>query len=112
MPQKITETALLQCDKGAVPSQLKVTSQNFCRANNKLIATEKDKQAETNVPNFEVCAVTKSKCSPALIMWQELSQKDTINDLKFLTEKSTCQCSKGGKVSLKNTGHIENHSVE
>ena len=75
MPQKITETALLQCDKGAVPSQLKVTSQNFCRANNKLIATEKDKQAETNVPNFEVCAVTKSKCSPALLCGRSYRKK-------------------------------------
>ncbi|HEX8577216.1 MAG TPA: hypothetical protein VF677_13055 [Flavobacterium sp.] len=29
MPQKLTEKALLLCDKGAKPSQLKVTSQTW-----------------------------------------------------------------------------------
>ena len=50
MPQKLTETALLLCDKGTKPSQLKVTSQTFSKAEGKLIATEQDKQTEGNIP--------------------------------------------------------------
>ena len=112
MPQKLTEKALLLCDKGAKPSQLKVTSQTFSKAEDKLVATEQDKQPETNIPNFGVCAVTKSKCTPAIIKWDKTTEKDTINNYKILTEESTCQCSVGGKVSVQDKGHKEKHETE
>lgn len=112
MPDKITENALLLCDKGVKPSQLKVTSQNFCKADGKLIATQEDKQAETNIPNFGTCAITKSSCSPSIIIWDKITAKDEINSLKLLTEDSACQCLIGGKISIKNKGHGEKHSLE
>ena len=112
MPQKITETATLACDKGAVVAQLNVTSQDFCRAENKLIATEKDKEGEVNIPNFKSCAVTRGRCHPAPQAWQNVSLKDEINGMKFLTENSVCPCGVGGIISLKDTGHGENHSIE
>jgi hypothetical protein len=111
MPEKITEKAILLCNKGAKPSQLRVTSQDFCLAENKLIATENDKQAETNIPNFSACSVTRSKCNPAPVKWQKTAEKDTINDYKILTEQSTCECSIGGKISIQYKGHEENHEV-
>ena len=111
MPQKLTETALLLCDKGAKPSQLKVTSQTFSKANGKLIATEQDKQAETNIPNFGVCAITHSKCTPAILKWDKTTEKDSINNFKILTEESTCQCTIGGKISIKDKGHTEKHNT-
>lgn len=43
MPQKITESAQSQCDKGTTPSFLQVNSQDFSKADDKLIATEEDK---------------------------------------------------------------------
>ncbi|HEX8575367.1 MAG TPA: DUF4280 domain-containing protein [Flavobacterium sp.] len=112
MPQKLTEKALLLCDKGAKPSQLKVTSQTFSKAEDKLVATEQDKQPETNIPNFGVCAVTKSNCTPAIIKWDKTTEKDTINNYKILTEESTCQCSVGGKVTVQDKGHKEKHETE
>lgn len=112
MPQKLTETATLQCDKGAAPSQLKVSSQNFCKADNKLVATEQDKQAEANIPNFGVCAITKSKCAPAVVQWQKTTDKDTVNNYKILLETSFCMCSIGGKIKPQNTGHSEAHGAD
>ena len=111
MPQKLTENALLLCDKGAKPSQLKVTSQTFSKAEDKLIATEQDKQPETNIANFGVCAITKSKCTPAIIKWDKTTEKDTINHYKILTEESTCNCSVGGKISVQDKGHGEKHEI-
>ena len=111
MPQKITEKAILVCDKGAKPSELKVTSQDFCTADGKLIATEKDKQAETNIPNFSACSVTRSKCNPVPVKWQKTADKDTINDHKILTEESTCNCSIGGIIAIRHKGHDEKHEV-
>lgn len=112
MPEKITEKALLFCDKGAKPSQLIVTSQDFCQADGKLIATEQDKQAEVNVPSFGTCAVTKSSCTPLIIKWNKTTTKDEINSFKLLTEDSTCQCVIGGKISIKDKGHTEKHSLD
>ena len=48
MPQEITETAKLQCNQGTVTTTLKVTSQQFAKINDKLQATEEDKQANEN----------------------------------------------------------------
>ena len=112
MPQKLTEKALLLCDKGSKPSQLKVSSQTFSKVEDKLIATEQDKQPETNIPNFGVCAITKSKCTPAITKWDKTTEKDTINNYKILTEESTCNCSVGGKISIQEKGHTEMHSAE
>jgi hypothetical protein len=111
MPQKITEEAIILCDKGVKPSQLKVTSQTFSKVEGKLIATEQDKQPEINIPSFGVCAITKSKCISAIIKWDKTTQKDTINNYKILTEESTCQCSVGGKISVQDKGHTEKHEA-
>ncbi|MDR2206695.1 MAG: DUF4280 domain-containing protein [Flavobacteriaceae bacterium] len=73
--EKLTEEAILLCDKGTKPSQLKVTSQTFSKAENKLIATEQDKQPEINIPIFGLCSVTQSKCTPATILWDNTTKK-------------------------------------
>lgn len=111
MSQKITEQAILLCDKGAKPSQLKVSSQNFSFAEDKLIATEEDKQAETNIPNFGICSITKSKCCPNVQKWDNTTPKDEINGYKILTENSTCICTMGGNISIQNNGHEAQHEV-
>ena len=111
MAQKLTEGAILLCNKGTLPSKLAVTSQNFCRANNKLVATEKDKQAESNIPSFGACSITRGRCSPAVIMWQKTTEKDEINGSNILTDESTCQCMVGGKIAVQQKGHQEYHEI-
>ncbi|TWF45693.1 uncharacterized protein DUF4280 [Chitinophaga polysaccharea] len=112
MAQKITESALLQCDKGTTPAQLKVDSQQFFYVAGKLVATAEDKKGMKNIPAFGMCTITRKNCTPAPIAWQDTSQKDDINDMKLLTEKSSCMCSQGGKITIHQVGHEETHSVE
>jgi hypothetical protein len=112
MPAKLTEQATLICDKGTAPTQLKVTSQQFVMAENKLVATELDKQAIVNIPPMGACTITKGPCMPAVIAWQQTATKDEINDAKILTVDSTCQCSVGGKISVQHKGHSEMHETD
>ncbi|KQB37499.1 DUF4280 domain-containing protein [Flavobacterium aquidurense] len=113
MPQKITESAQLKCDKGTTPSFLQVTSQDFSKADDKLIATEEDKKANENIRPFGSCKLKYYQtCNPQPINWQNTASKDTINEFKILTEKSTCLCSIGGKISIDNVGHSEKHGAE
>nr|WP_315026244.1 DUF4280 domain-containing protein [uncultured Chryseobacterium sp.] len=111
MPQIITENACLSCDKGAASSFLKVTSNALCRAANQLIATENDKQTGMNISSFGMCSITQIPCIPAVAMWSDTAHTQTINNMKILTVKSTCQCSMGGKISVVNKGHGENHEA-
>ena len=65
MPQKVTQSAQLQCDKGTKPSELKVTSQNFSSFEGKLIATENDAKPNENILPFGSCKVKNNQtCTP------------------------------------------------
>lgn len=111
MPEKLTEKAILLCNKGAKPSKLIVTSQNFCMIENKLIATEKDKEAESNIQNFGSCAITKGKCVPSVLKWDNPAEINNINNYKILTDSSICQCTVGGKIVVQNKGYTESHEI-
>jgi len=117
MPQIITDTAELSCNQGTVITALKVTSQQFAKINDKLQATEEDKQANTNIQPFKQCKLKPTTggylpCVPVPTKWEQTVAKDTINDLKILTEKSACQCAVGGKISVTHKGHNEQHEIE
>ncbi|MEN9919418.1 MAG: hypothetical protein RL662_1854 [Bacteroidota bacterium] len=117
MPDKITDTAILLCDKGVTPTPLTVTSQTFCFAEGKLIATEQDKQAMINIKPFGICKLKPSitgylPCTPAPIAWQNPTPKDEINGYKILTDQSECSCATGGTIKVQSKGHSENHDTE
>ncbi|WP_160140258.1 DUF4280 domain-containing protein [Chryseobacterium sp. c4a] len=99
MPQYITDTTQLKCDKGASPTPLTVTSQSFMKIEGKLQATEEDKQPNTNIKPFGVCSVLRSSCSPSPVKWDNTSDFE-IEGKKELLDSSTCQCSVGGKISV------------
>jgi len=101
----VTETAAMQCDKGAAPAKLIVTSQTFVRADEKLVATEMDYQPMLNIPPFGVCSVTQKACIPATQQWTEPRSKDTVGGSKKLTDASTCRCSIGGTIRFLDSGH-------
>lgn len=98
MPQHITDTTQLKCDKGTVPAPLSVTSQTFMQIEGKLQATEEDKQPNVNIKPFGVCSITKLSCNPAPVKWQNTSVFE-IDGKKELLNNSTCQCAVGGKIS-------------
>ena len=117
MPQIITDTAELSCDQGTATSKLNVTSQDFVTIEGKAMATEEDKQANSNIQPFKQCKLKPSSggylpCVPAPIKWEDTAEKDSINGQKILTESSYCMCSVGGKITVKDKGHNENHNVE
>lgn len=99
MPQYITDTTQLKCDKGASPTPLTVTSQSFMKIDGRLQATEEDKQPNTNIKPFGVCSVLRASCSPSPVKWDNTSDFE-IAGKKELLDSSTCQCSVGGKISV------------
>ncbi|MBT2623753.1 DUF4280 domain-containing protein [Chryseobacterium sp. ISL-6] len=111
MTQIITENSSLSCDKGVAPSNLKVTSNVFYKADNKLIATEQDKQPVVNIPPFGLCLVTRIACVPSITKWDNTAEDTCINTQKVLTEKSKCSCSIGGIISVIDKGHGEEHAI-
>ena len=52
MPNPITDTTQLQCDKGTKPTALTVTSQTFMKIEDKLQATEEDIKPNENIMPF------------------------------------------------------------
>lgn len=99
MPQHITDTTQLKCDKGTSPTPLTVTSQSFMSIDGKLQATEEDKQPNTNIKPFGMCSVLRPSCTPAPIKWDNTSDFE-IESKKELLDTSTCRCSVGGKISI------------
>jgi hypothetical protein len=99
MPQHITDTTQLQCDKGTIPTPLTVTSQSFMRIEDKLQATEEDKQPNTNIQPFGACSILRSSCTPSPVKWDNTSDFE-IEGKKELLDSSTCQCYMGGKISV------------
>ena len=117
MPQIITNTAELSCNQGTATSCLNVTSQDFVTIEDKPIATEGDKQANVNIMPFGQCKLKPTSsgylpCMPAPVKWEDTAEKDSINEQKILTENSYCMCSVGGKITVKDKGHNENHNAE
>lgn len=113
MEEAITEDALLQSNKGSSTSSLSVTSQQFFSIENKLIATEKDKQSVQNIKPFGVCKLKPTSggylpCMPAPTQWEETSAKNKVNDVLLLLKTSICSCSVGGTISVQDKGYIGN----
>ena len=111
MEHIITENAVLQCNKGTTQSQLLVTSQIFFSIENKLVATEKDKQPIQNIKPFGKCKLKPTKgrylsCMPSPKCWKQTSNKNKINEALLLLNTSICTCSIGGTITIKDKGYI------
>lgn len=104
MPQHVTDTTQLKCDKGTTPASITVTSQTFMSIEGKLQATEEDKQPNVNIKPFGQCKLKPSSggflpCIPAPIKWQDTSVFE-IDGKKELLDSSSCPCSVGGIISI------------
>ncbi|HEX8326841.1 MAG TPA: DUF4280 domain-containing protein [Hymenobacter sp.] len=100
----VCDGAICRCDKGTVPSPLRVTSHQSNYLQEKL-ATSLDK---TFIP-FGTCALkNNTPCVPAPLLWQDVF--DLVQVLSPashpLLEKSTIMCAVGGKISIVNTLQI------
>lgn len=116
MKNLITDTAQLSCNQGTISSNLLVTNQNFMTIENKPIATEQDVKPNVNIKPFGQCRLKPSSsgylpCVPVPQKWEKTAEQNMINDHAILTDKSFCMCRVGGKISIKDKGHSENHEI-
>lgn len=91
--------AVCRCNKGTLPSQLQVASQQSNYLQGKLVATTQDK---TFLP-FGTCLLkNNTPCTPTLLLWQNVFELVEVNSPGShpLLEKSTIQCAIGGEVSI------------
>lgn len=97
--------AIMKCDKGTVPCQLKPTpkSVHFARKNP---ATEIDKIPIVNNFDFGVCAITQKPCklSVAPEAWEDVKEEFNLEGHRPLLDKSTIPCALGGKIVLLTSG--------
>ncbi|TWP24871.1 DUF4280 domain-containing protein [Apibacter muscae] len=103
MSHPLTENTKLKCNKGTKETPLKVTSHSGLKINSLLKATEKDKEANTNIIPFGQCKLKPTSggylpCTPAIKQWEKTSPF-SLNGMKKLTTDSFCMCATGGKVS-------------
>ncbi|MDR2949813.1 MAG: DUF4280 domain-containing protein [Prevotella sp.] len=112
MPILITEGAKMQCTLGSGPATIKVTSQDFKKINNSVLATDADKEGIVNIPSFGSCSRVwyKPACVPSPQAWQKTAEATAIQGNKKLTKDSFCMCSYGGKISFTDTGSNEHVS--
>ena len=94
--------AICRCDKGSLPSQLQVLTNQTVHLQGKAVATTLDKLF---VP-FGTCAMKyNTPCVPALLLWQDYFERVSLvaPGCHPLLEKSTIKCALGGTVSILNT---------
>lgn len=102
----VCDGALCRCDKGSLPSQLRVLTNQTVQLQGKLMATHLDKLF---MP-FGTCLVkNNTPCVPALLLWEKVHEKVSVGPGRGhpLLEKSTIKCALGGTVSVVSTLQIK-----
>lgn len=99
----VCDGAVLQCDQGFTPAELKVTENRKIKVQGKLKATDMDRQVPKT---FGKCKLKPTNsdylpCVPALQKWTKTSKNTTLGkNKKFLFQDSECMCSTGGKITI------------
>ena len=102
----VCDGAICRCDKGSLPSQLRVLSNQTVQVQGKLMATTLDKMF---MP-FGTCLMkNNTPCVPALLLWQDYFEKASLMSPAQhpLLEKSTVKCALSGTVSVVSTLQIK-----
>lgn len=102
--------AICQCNQGASPTPLTVTSQQIRTVGGMLVATVMDNAPAANIAPFGVCqqltkaaSGTPTPCVPAPAgPWAPGSTIDRITNLAVLTADSKLVCTVGGEISVSN----------
>ena len=96
----IPHGSFLECDKGAIPTQLQVTHHNNTAIYGEPLASEADMLPEENILPFGVCKVTGSPCKIEPIYWDKCNENTKVNGFKLVFEDSCLLCKQGGKVTV------------
>ncbi len=104
----VSSSAILRCDNGSIPSELKVTSQIGVTTNGLLDATEGDKAPFVNILPFGKCSLNRDGKGQPLpceqfispSKWSGASRGSTINGMKELISTSKIACKCGGEITI------------
>ncbi len=104
----VSSSAILRCDNGSTPSELKVTSQIGVTTNGLLDATEGDKAPFVNILPFGKCNLNRDGKGQPLpceqfispSKWSGVSRGSIINGMKELISTSKVACKCGGEITI------------
>lgn len=109
----LKNNAVLECDKGLVPSVLNITSNPKIKNRDGLFATNKDNISGENITSFVTCSIAypytcqlNGSLSGQPLNWVNTVSKVTISGEKPLHDESKCICPLGGVISTINSGQI------
>lgn len=113
--------AKLKCSQGNAPASLTIAP-GMASAGDKPLATVMDFVPMANIPAFGMCmtqanpqvasattaaqgVLTPQPCIPVTTApWSPGSEVSKVNDVKFLTDDSTCNCQWTGSISITDPG--------
>lgn len=113
--------ASLKCTQGLAASAL-VVQQGFATADGKPLATVMDFAPMANIPPFGMCqspsnpqvaaatsaasgVLTPQPCVPVISApWSPGSESSSIQNMKLLTDDSTCTCQWEGQIQISDSG--------
>jgi hypothetical protein len=96
----VVHDALLMCDCGSSPNNLRVMPQHTVIVENNLVATVTDNIAEQQIGPFGQCA-KGGPCVPAIpAQWMTGSGSVYIDGKQALRENDFLVCAKGGTVKI------------
>ena len=90
----------LRCDKGTVPTQLKVTHSPKASIYGDNIATEADKDFNVNVMPFGVCSVTQKACVMQPLYWDKCREGVKVDGKKLVVQEAHLVCAVGGQAGI------------
>jgi hypothetical protein len=122
MPKIVVNGAVIRCDQGAAPVKLVVLPTQTTEADGQSVATVMDFVPMTNIGPFGMCrsmtnpavaaatsaamgVLTPAPCVPNTASpWSPGSNDITVDDLRALTDDSTCKCAWVGSIDVIDAG--------
>ncbi|MFT4094076.1 MAG: PAAR-like protein [Niabella sp.] len=95
----IPDKCWLTCDKGQMPTQIKVTHNNNSKIYGEKLVSEADMVPGENVKPFGACAV-KGSCCYMPVYWDKCNQNVKVNGFKLVFEDASLLCKYGGKIKV------------
>jgi hypothetical protein len=122
MPKIVVNGAVIRCNQGAVPVKLVVLPTQLTHADEQSIATVMDFVPMVNIGPFGMCrsmanpavvaatsaamgVLTPAPCVPNTVApWSPGSNAVTVDNLRALTDDSTCMCAWAGSIDVVDAG--------
>ena len=96
----IPNNSWLTCDKGSIPTQIKVTHDNNSHIYGEKLVSEADMVFGENIQSFGICSITKTPCAYAPIYWDKCNQGVKVNHYKLVFDDANLLCTIGGLIKV------------